>query len=76
MLPVHDTVSADGWFSEIAATTTNGMCLPDIVIDLPQVQSSVTIPLTHACSIVRLLHALVLIGAAFVSFRIYMDGFN
>lgn len=75
LLPVHQTIDASSWLS--GANLDGGSCISDFTInvDLPNYQKAVNVPMSHACNLVRLMRALILIGAMVLSFRIYMEGF-
>lgn len=76
ILPVHGTVDAGQWMESLVLG--EGTCLPDITfsVSLPIAGAvGVTLPLSHACAIVRLVRALVILAALYAGFQIYMKGF-
>ena len=75
---VGDTHDLGQWFqNQVGSIGAVGPCIPDLTISVPApISRSFTVPLSHACKIVQLLRALVLIGAGISAARIYMGAFS
>jgi len=75
---IGTTMDAGSWFdSNVGNIGTTGSCFDDITVSIPPpIGGTFVIPMSKACGIVKLIRALVLIGAGILAVRIYMGGWT